>query len=1238
MLPFLCLVMGYSVLPWAMFLGWSQNESFAQVTTAITPDGSLGTNMQVNGTQHDITGGTRPDDGPNLFHSFGQFSVGSGNTANFLNDSGLPTNNILSRVTGGDPSQIYGTIQTTDFGQASLYLMNPAGVIFGPTASLDIGGSFHVTTADYLQFGEQEVFQADLAKDSVLSIASPGAFGFLNENPVGITISKSTLEVPLKATNSFVGGDISISGGTVGAASGTVNLISVDGPGDIHLVPKELNSPKTVQHFGNVMLSNNTSVTASGDLSGSVIIRGGRLTVDNSGIFASLMGPLVNEPLAIEAGKGVDIQVTDRVLIDNEAQIITNVFQNVTEGIGAGGVRVRATNFELGVDSVIQSSVLLDSTGDKSGDIRVEADKILIRDDGFIQTATGGFANGGNLTLNSQDVELRDGGGVFANVFGGTGNGGTIVIKSPKVSLQNGGYIQTFTTAGPGNAGNIAVDANKVSLFNTDPGGPFTPISSSTGSEATGTAGNVEVTAETLDMFGDGFVQIFSITRGAGKAGNVDLNIRENVAISGGENARSFDTGIFTNTFGTGMGGHLSVTAKNIIMNRASLQASTFGQNGGPSGGATLTLNNNLELHDASFISTNAFFGTGDAADLTISAKNVILNGIGDSVNYFSTDFTGLTVRTRNGKGGNLFLTADTVQILDNAQIDASTHGSGAGGQIKLNLRGDLNLLNGGEILSIATGTGDGGDIMIKAHDITLSGVNIIDPDILDPNDEPSLNATTIATQTQSLEPNAGNIFIEGHNIQVLEGASIKSRTLGAGRAGNIEIVANSLVISGENAEAGDLIGNPFAGHSTVTASTESFHLGEQANGHAGDIRITAQQVEVTEKGELQSSSKGKGDGGKVGITTNRLFVRNDGRIRTVAEPSSHPNVLKDVGDAGNISIFARELFQADDGIVSVATNGNDSNAGSLTIRSGEVQLSNDSGVLAGNVGGGDSGSLIIAVEDTFSSNKSRVLATAEQGTGGDLTILAGQDISLTNDSSVSAETSGSGNAGTVTLEAGNSILIEDSVVNTVAEQADGGNIKLQAPDLIHLIDSRITSSVGGGAATVGGNISLDPEFIILHNSQILANAFGGQGGNITLEADVAILRDPFSLINASSALGINGSVNIQAPIQNLSGTIAPLKHTPTNISTLYGSRCVATQDGLFSSFVERPVAGGLPAPPGSFLASPLFFTLDSGPSSTNTRPKIQTFSAKDETETKQWLNFDKAHQLLMMPGQACSS
>ncbi|MEO6306970.1 MAG: hypothetical protein ABIO96_00790, partial [Nitrospiraceae bacterium] len=87
----------------------------AQTTniTSTTDAGNLGTTVTNTGNLYDITGGTRPGDGPNLFHSFGNFSVGSNNIANFLNDTNIQTSNIIGRVTElgvAHTSYIYGTI------------------------------------------------------------------------------------------------------------------------------------------------------------------------------------------------------------------------------------------------------------------------------------------------------------------------------------------------------------------------------------------------------------------------------------------------------------------------------------------------------------------------------------------------------------------------------------------------------------------------------------------------------------------------------------------------------------------------------------------------------------------------------------------------------------------------------------------------------------------------------------------------------------------------------------------------------------------------------------------------------------------------------------------------------------------------------------------------------------------------------------------------------------------------
>src|SRR5215510_497177 len=222
----------YFILGFALVLAFNPT-SLVQAAAPITPSGlntqvSPPANLPSGKVQYDITGGTRPGGGGNLFHSFGDFNVPTNNIANFLNkgsfDSngnlladGLATSNILGRVTGGNISNIFGMIQTTNFANANLFLMNPAGFLFGPNATVNVGGMVAFTTADYLrlQGGPNDIFYADPAKASILTSAPVAAYGFLGSNPGAITVQGSQLSVTPGQSISLVGGNITIQSGTL---------------------------------------------------------------------------------------------------------------------------------------------------------------------------------------------------------------------------------------------------------------------------------------------------------------------------------------------------------------------------------------------------------------------------------------------------------------------------------------------------------------------------------------------------------------------------------------------------------------------------------------------------------------------------------------------------------------------------------------------------------------------------------------------------------------------------------------------------------------------------------------------------------------------------------------------------------------------------------------------------------------------------------------------------------------
>jgi filamentous hemagglutinin family protein len=945
-----------------------------------------------HGTLYDITGGTRWRNGPNLFHSFDRFSIGTGDTARFSGPAGIE--NIISRVTGGHLSRIDGELQSTIPG-ANLYLLNPSGVLFGPNASLDIGGSFHVSTADYLRFTDRATFSAHLGTRSTLTVAPPMAFGFLTENPARIAIRGSNLGVPVGETLSLVGGDIEIVGRGVNAddfaqlsaPSGRINLASVASTGEV--IPNILHENPTLhvesfQRLGEITLSRGALITTSDDSGGTVVIRGGRLTVDNAFVFADTEGNVDG------ANIGIDIGIARDFVVTNGGKITTDSF-------GAG----------------------------HAGDIRITADSLQM--------------------IGDPDLTLI-GSRAFAS---GTGNSGNVKVIISSLEILNGAEIST-PTFGPGQGGNIEVTADRVS-------------------------------------------------------------------ISGSSNPSVF-TGIFANTFGSGDGGHLIVQAGSLkLTNRASLQAGTFGQ--GNAGGATVTIASGLEIRDASGIFTSALRGTGNAADLHVTAQNILISGVSNSIDPNNIAFTGLSTSTNNGRGGDLNLTAENLHVTNKGAITANSVGDGDAGSIAMHIR-SVFVTEGGTIQAIANGSGRGGDIDVIADHVVLSGVSS-EPIVDASGTELSLRSGIFA-QTLAGGGDGGDIRITAKSLHVLDGAGIDTRTAGTGNGGDIDVTADSVVISGINARQRELATNPLTPRSSLQTSAESLLLGDAATGRAGDIRIEARAVQLRNGGLINSETTGPGAAGNIEITTDHLKL-DDALI--IARSRVSPNA----GKAGNITITAWDTFESNNSIISTITR-----------------------------------------PETL------------QAEGGTITIMANQ-LHLSNESSISARSLGKGDAGNIRITAMDTFLSENSAVTTEATQADGGNILVTASSLVWLRDSEVTATVGGGPETVGGNITIGSESVIMQNSQIRANAFAGRGGNIQITAEV-VLADPASQVSASSMLGIDGQVDIQAPVTDLSGVFSPLPSGFAPATALLRDRCAARlQEGTVSSLVKRG-RDGMPAAPGGVL------------------------------------------------------
>jgi filamentous hemagglutinin family protein len=148
----------------------------------IATDGSVGALQNLTGTAIAIPQELGKTVGNNLFHSFSDFNINTGQTVTFKGSDSLQ--NVISRVSGNNPSVIDGVLKS-DIKNADFYFINPHGITFNANAQVDVPAAFHVSTADKMEFGKNGgVFYVDMSRDSQLSSEPPSAFGFLGTSQV----------------------------------------------------------------------------------------------------------------------------------------------------------------------------------------------------------------------------------------------------------------------------------------------------------------------------------------------------------------------------------------------------------------------------------------------------------------------------------------------------------------------------------------------------------------------------------------------------------------------------------------------------------------------------------------------------------------------------------------------------------------------------------------------------------------------------------------------------------------------------------------------------------------------------------------------------------------------------------------------------------------------------------------------------------------------------------------------
>lgn len=630
-------------------------------------------NLPSGQTQFNITGGTRPGGGTNLFHSFGNFNVPNNNIANFLNNTGAPTSNILGRVTGGNVSNIFGTIQTTGFGSANLFLLNPAGFLFGPNATVNVGGMVTFTSADYLRLADGARFNAipNAAADALLSASPVAAFGFLGSNPGAITVQGSHLSVAEGTGISLVGGNITMQAGTLdngtvqsgqlSAPSGQINVVSVGKPskggGEVVISGSGQGSgfnPTGFQSLGAITLSQGSTIDTSttlgsGNPAGGVLIRGGKFVMDDS---------------SIEAAGGIDgtIEVTaQQVALSNHSTIDTSL---VAPFLGSSG------NITFNVDTFSAAdSTILARGGSPGGAVTIQglqgagaSAHAVSLTNSSVSTDTlatpAGFpvpnVDGGPIRIRADNIALSQS---TLNASSGDGNGGAITI------LSNGGLeilnslllTVQFVGAPFHSGGTVDLRAGStIDLTGTVISAGATPSG--------GIGGTITMAAPIISMRGSGL----RVSGGFGPGGTISLTGTKAVSLTDGT---VLDAGNILNApFPTANGGTILINGgAKFTSDQSTISAQSVFGNGG-----TIHIEaNKVGLTDTQVTTSVSGGPQTVGGHITVDAKNVTLK----NSQILST--------ATEGHGGTIGITTHKLHST-NSVIDASSQ-SGTDGTVTIN-------------------------------------------------------------------------------------------------------------------------------------------------------------------------------------------------------------------------------------------------------------------------------------------------------------------------------------------------------------------------------------------------------------------------------------------------------------------------------------------------------------------------------------------------------------------------
>lgn len=1059
-----------------------------EATAGIVTDGTVGPAESLTGPDYTVPALLGTQNGGNLFHSFQSFSIQNGESATFTGPETIE--NVISRVTGGEVSNIDGVLRST-VGSADFYFINPSGVVFGPNADVDVPAAFHVTTADELKFADGTVFSASEPSKSSLGISSPESFGFLNQRAVEIVVNGSTLMFKPGSEFSFSGNNVEITDAAIGAEGGILKIIAQGENSDPAYVPIDGDTEINAQ---GTLLVNSSLFLIRGDGGGSVQLGAGEAVFDDCDIVVQNTGE-------------IDSDVSIYGLFSELDLLNGSVWRAETEGTGySGDVLIYSDNLNMDY-SGIENIVSLGSEGN-AGKILVDVKNAIVLENGSqIADYSLGSGDADSVDVRAEGVRI-DGGteGMPTGIASGTyylGDAGDVSVKvQGDLELVNGGYVISNTLAG-GDAGDVYVSSNNISMDGNGNGSTFTGISTAAGLESSGNSGSLTIESDgTIEMYRG--AQILNAAYSEGDAGLIKITADSMKIDDKGE------AGLFTG-----------------------ISSSAYAESKGAAGDIGIYIKGPLEIYDGAVISSNTLSEStagiveissgsliidnkgrdGQLTGITSSAESGSIGG-GGSINLSIEDNLELygggqiiSSTYSEGDAGHISVNAGSVRVENNASglftlISSSAEAGSLGnaGSVSLNVIGDLEIYNGGQIITVSSGEGDAGKISITANNVIMDDMGV---------DE---QLTVISSSAlHGSKGNAGSVTVDVVNsMELYNGAEISSDTFSEGTAGNVEITAKKLTIDDKgNSEQ-------------FTGISSGSYTG--SNKDAGSVTVNVQEMlELSDGAQISSSTYTSGNAGTVKIV------------------------------AGDVRIFGGDNIQVT-GISSSAYPSSQGNAGSVIIEAdNDIELLDGAQIASSTFSSGDAGLIYISADNIIIRGDangllSRISSSAEIGSSGDASSVVldvRESLQLLNIADIFSYTQSSGNGGSITINAG-SILLEGEESGSVGittsafpgSAGNGGSITLNVKGLLELknnsqiLSSTFSSGKAGDIEINAENLNLDGgsgDGIALVSSSAETESTGN-AGTVVLNVDHLLSFNNWSEVSSSTySSGNAGTINIYA-------------------------------------------------------------------------------------------------------------